>query len=117
WLLMWMMSVSLWRTDAQRTMRRWSQHQTDLLGRIADGSLNPDLVRRASLATTARMALSIFGATNALVTLRRPDGSIVRYQATRDRYRLNPPIDPQAFPVQQSLRIPIYSTPGHADSR
>ena len=116
WLLMWIVSVTLWRTDAQRTMRRWSQHQTDLLGRIADGSLDPDLVRRASLATTARMALSIFGATNALVTLRRPNGEIVRYAAARDRYRVNPPVDPRAFPAQRSVRIPIYSKPGHADS-
>ena len=116
WLLMWVISVRFWRGDALRTMRRWGQHQTDLLGRIADGSLDPDLARRASLATTARMALSVFGATNVLVTLRRPDGDVVRYQAARDRYRVNPPLDPRAFPVQRSLRIPIYSTPGHADS-
>jgi len=116
WLIMWVASVSLWRADAQRTLRRWGQHQADLLGRIADGSLEADLARRASLATTARMALSIFGATNVLVTLRRPDGDVIRYQAARDRYRVNPPIDPRAFPVQRSLRIPIYTTPGHVDA-
>lgn len=116
WLVLLFASIRLWRRDALRTLSRWSRHQSDILGRIADGSLDPDLARQASLAVTSRMALSVFGATRALVAVHRPDGSVVRHLAVADTYAQPATTDYYDLTDLPSLRIPLYPIPGHRDS-
>jgi ABC-type Co2+ transport system permease subunit len=116
WLILLFASIRLWRRDALRTLGRWSRHQTDILGRIADGSLDPDLARQASLAVTSRMALSVFGATRALVAVHRADGSVVRQLAVADVHAQPATSDYHDLTDLASIRIPLYPAPGHRDS-
>jgi len=116
WLILLFASIRLWRRDALRTLSRWSRHQANILGRIADGSLDPDLARQASLAVTSRMALSVFGATRALVAVHRFDGSVLRQFAIADVHAQPATPDYHDLTDLPSIRIPLYSTPGHRDS-
>ena len=73
WALLWLASLGLWRREAIKTMALWAQHQTEVVGRLADGSLDPELAERAALRTTTRMAISVFGATRALSVVTHHD--------------------------------------------
>ena len=59
WLILWYASIRLWHRDALRTLSMWSVHQSEVVSRLADGSLRPDLAARAALPITARMGISI----------------------------------------------------------
>ncbi|MGB0244748.1 MAG: hypothetical protein ACPGCP_06905, partial [Candidatus Nanopelagicales bacterium] len=76
WALLWLASLGLWRREAIKTMALWAQHQTEVVGRLADGSLDPELAERAALRTTTRMAISVFGATRALSVVTHHDGRV-----------------------------------------
>ena len=115
WLILWYVSIRMWHRDAQRTMRLWSAHQAEVLGRLADGSLSPDLAARASLPVTARMAVSVFGATRAMAILDDARGHVTSHLAAVDRYDNAPAPDPLSLATLPHLRIPIYAVPGHAN--
>ena len=75
WLMLWFVSIRIWRRDALRTISLWSAHQAEIVARLTDGSLSPDLAARAALPTTTRMAVSIFGATRAMAIVDDGRGS------------------------------------------
>ena len=115
WLILWYVSIRTWHRDALRTMRLWSAHQAEVLGRLADGSLSADLAARASLPVTARMAISVFGATRAIAILDDARGHVTSHLVAVDRYDNAPAPDPMSLATLPHLRVPIYAVPGHAN--
>ena len=115
WLMLWYFSILLWRRDALRTLALWAAHQTEVVGRIADGSLDPVLAGRAAAPTTARMAISVFGATRAMVVSQDSDGEISTVLVGADVFPDAPPPDPRSLVSLPHMRMPIYPLPGHAN--
>ena len=116
WLTLWFISIRLWRRDSLRTLMRWGRHQAEVINRIADGSLSPDLAARAALPVTARMALSVFGATRALVVLDDGRERTQQFFVGADLYGTAAPTDPASLAGVPHLRIPLYVQPGHANT-
>jgi len=75
WGLLWLASIAWWRHDARVLLAAWRSHQAEIMRRLADGSLSPELAARAALPTVTRVALSTFGATRALGVMELPDGT------------------------------------------
>ena len=116
WLILWVVSIRLWRRDSLRTLMRWGRHQAEVINRIADGSLSADLAGRAALPVTARMALSIFGATRVLVVLDDGRGAATPYFVGADLYGTSAPTDASSLADVPHLRIPLYAQPGHPNN-
>ncbi len=116
WLILWIVSVQMWRRDAQRTLTRWGRHQAEILSRMADGSLEPELAARAAVSITGRMAISIFGATQALVLLDNGRGSVSRQYVSAGLYDNAPAADARSLAAVQHETFPLYAVPGHPNS-
>lgn len=116
WLILWYASIRLWQRDAVRTMALWSGHQAQLAGRLADGSLDADLAARAAAPITARMAVSVFGATRAMVVLQDGRGENSSVLVGADLFANSPDPDPRSLVELPHLRMPLYPVPGHPNS-
>lgn len=112
-LLLWFVSIRMWVHESLRTLSLWAQHHSEVLGRIADGSLSPDLAARAAVPITARMALTIFGATRAMVVLDDGRGRTITHLAAVDVYPHGPRPDPRDLADPGALRLGLYPVPGH----
>ena len=113
WALLWLASLGLWRREAIKTMALWAQHQTEVVGRLADGSLDPELAERAALRTTSRMAISVFGATRALSVVTHHDGRVSDDFVAVDQYENAPPADRRSLVSPKTLTMRLYPEPGH----
>lgn len=111
WLALCCGSIVMWRRDAAHTLALWQQHQAQIVVRLADGSLHPDLARRAALPTVARMAVSVFGATRALSVIDDGHGSVGSTLVTADRYDGSPAIDAGALDVTPHLHLHCIPSP------
>ena len=116
WLILWYASIRLWRRDALRTMALWSAHQAEIVARLTDGSLRPELAARAALPVTTRMAVSIFGATRAMAVVDDGHGSVTSNLVGVDVYDNAPAPDPRSLATLPHLRMPLYSVPDHPNS-
>ncbi len=107
WLLLWALSISIWRTEAKRTLSLWRSQQSVILTRLSEGSLDPDLAAKAALNITSRMAAVVFGATRVLTIHDDGDGSISQSLVRTDIY----PGSPETLPVtpagRSGMRIPL----------
>ncbi len=113
WLVLWFASIRLWVRDANRTLALWGAHQSEVMTRIADGSLSPELAARAALPITARMAVSIFAATRAMVVVDDGRGHVTTQLTAADVFANAPQAEPKDLVGSKSLRIPLYPVPGH----
>jgi hypothetical protein len=113
WLVLWFVSIRMWRRDALRTLALWSAHQSAIVARLADGSLSPELAARAALPITTRMAVSVFGATRAMAVVDDGRGHITNHLVAVDLYDNAPAPDPKSLVVLPHLRLPLYAVPGH----
>lgn len=113
WLILWYLSIRLWQREAVRTMAMWSAHQARLVGRLADGSLDSDLAVRAAAPITARMAVSVFGATRAMVVAQDARGETSTVLVGADTYANGPDPDPRTLLDLPHLFMPLYPVPGH----
>lgn len=115
WLLLWVISISIWRTEARRTLALWRSQQSVILTRLADGSLDPDLAAKAALSITSRMAAVVFGATRVLTINDDGEGHVSQGVLRTDVF----PGAPEALPTTPSARsgilIPL-SVDGRATS-
>ncbi len=116
WLILWFISIRMWRRDAQRTLDLWSAHQAEIVTRLTDGSLSPELAARAALPITTRIAVSIFGATRAMAILDDGRGHITSNLVAVDAYDNTPPPEPRTLAALPNLRMPLYSVPGHPNT-
>ncbi len=116
WLLLWYVSIRMWRRDAQRALALWSAHQAEIVGRLTDGSLSPELAARAALPTTARMAVSVFGATRAMAIVDDGRGQVTNTLVAVDIYDNAPAPDPRSLVTLPHLRMPLYPVPGHPNT-
>ena len=116
WLLLWYASIRLWRRDALRTLGLWAAHQSEIVTRLTDGSLSPDLAARAALPVTARMAVSVFGATRAMAIVDDGRGHVTSTLIAVDVFDNAPAPDPRSLAALPHLRIPVYPLPGHANT-
>lgn len=116
WLILWYASIRLWYRDAQRTLGMWSEHQSEIVNRLADGSLSPDLAARASLPVTSRMAVSVFAATRVMTVLDEGPGQVRTVLVAVDRFDQGAPPDPRSLVDLPHLRMPLFAVPGHANT-
>ena len=116
WLMLWFVSIRIWRRDALRTISLWSAHQAEIVARLTDGSLSPDLAARAALPTTTRMAVSIFGATRAMAIVDDGRGRSTSHLVAVDLYDNAPAPDPKSLTSLPHLRLPLYAVPGHPNT-
>ncbi|MDO9485929.1 MAG: hypothetical protein Q7K25_07690 [Actinomycetota bacterium] len=112
WLLLWCASILLWRRDAKRTLTLWGEHQSQIVVRLADGSLSNELARRAALPTVARMAIAIFGATRAMSIVDYGGGQMNTYLLARDRYDSAPALDATALRAFPHMHVNCYPNSG-----
>ncbi len=112
WLILWYASIRLWRRDALRTLALWSTHQAEVVARLADGSLRPDLAARAALPITTRMAVSVFGATRAMAIVDDGRGQVTSHLVAVDIHDNAPAPDPASLATLPHLRMPLYAVPG-----
>jgi hypothetical protein len=113
WLLLWFVSIQMWTRDAMRTLRLWADHQSEVMGRLADGSLSAELAARASIPITARIAASVFGATKAMVVLDNGRGRVTTHLVAVDRYANSPQPEARDVLVEPSMRMEVYPAPDH----
>lgn len=113
WLILWFVSVRLWERDAMRTLTMWATHEAEIMTRLADGSLSADLAGRASVPITARMAVSVFGATRVMIVVDDGRGHLNPHLVAVDRFDNSPEPDPRAMTLRPNMRLPLYSTPDH----
>jgi hypothetical protein len=116
WLLLWIASISVWRAEAERTLRLWGTHQVEIATRLADGSLAPDLAAKAALPTTSRMAIVIFGASQALTVHDDGRSRPQRHLAFADRHERIPRVVPESSVLLSGLRVPVYSSNSSANA-
>ena len=116
WLLLWWVSIVVWRRDATRTLAIWSAHQTQIVNRLADGSLSADLAVRASLPVTTRMAITVFGATRALTVVEPTPGEVRSLLVAVDQFDSAPPVDATALTLHPNLRLSCSPLPGQTPS-
>lgn len=107
WLVLWAISISIWRTEAKRTLALWRSQQSVILTRLADGSLDPDLAAKAALNITSRMAAVVFGATRVLTINDDGHGSISQGVLRTDIYPGTPDSLPESPSGRSGLRIPL----------
>jgi hypothetical protein len=113
WLVLWYASIRLWQRDALRTLALWSAHQAEVVGRLADRSLDPELAGRAALRITTRMAASVFGATRAMTVLSESRGDMVSDLIGVDVHSNGPAPEPRSLITLPHLRMPLHPTPEH----
>jgi hypothetical protein len=113
WLILWFVSIRVWRRDALRTLALWSAHQAEIVARLADGSLSPELAARAALPITTRMAVSVFAATRAMAVVDDGRGHVSNHLVAVDLYANAPAPDPKSLVTLPHLRLPLYAVPGH----
>jgi len=116
WLLLWFVSIRLWVRDATRTLVLWGAHQSEVMTRIADGSLSPELAARAALPVTARMAVSVFAATRAMVVVDDGRGHVTTHLTAADIHPNAPKAEPRDLVGHRHLRLPLYPVPGHPNT-
>lgn len=116
WLVLWYASIRMWRRDALRTLALWSAHQAQLVSRLTDGSLSPDLAARAALPVTTRMAVSVFGATRAMAIVDDGHGHVGTHLVAVDVYDNAPAPDPRSLATLPHLQMSLYPVPGHPNS-
>ena len=116
WLILWYSSIRMWRRDALRTLALWSAHQAQIVARLTDGSLSPDLAARASLPVTTRMAVSVFGATRAMAIVDDGHGQVTSHLVAVDMHPNAPAPDARSLASLPHLRLPLYTVPGHANT-
>lgn len=107
WLILWAISISIWRTEASRTLALWRSQQSVILTRLSDGSLDADLAAKAALNTTSRMAAVVFGATRVL-TISDNGAGIVGQSLVRADVYPGAPEHLSASPSGRAgMRIPL----------
>ncbi len=116
WLVLWFAAIRLWVRDATRTLTLWGAHQSEVMTRIADGSLSPELAARAALPITARMAVSVFAATRAMVVVDDGHGHLTTHLTAADIHPNAPKAEPKDLIGHRSLRLPLYPVPGHTNT-
>lgn len=116
WLALWVLSIHLWRRDAARTLTRWGRHQAEVINRLIDGTLSPELARRAAQRITARMALSVFGATRVLVVVDDGHGTTERHFVGAARFGSVPPEGPSSLAGVPNVRMSLFADPGHPNA-
>lgn len=116
WLILWYASIRLWRRDALRTLAMWSTHQAEVVARLADGSLRPELAARAALPITTRMAVSVFGATRAMAIVDDGREHVTSHLVAVDIHDSAPAPDPRSLATLPHLRMPLYAVPGHLNA-
>ncbi len=116
WLILWYASIRLWRRDALRTLALWSTHQAEVVARLADGSLRPDLAARAALPITTRMAVSVFGATRAMAIVDDGRDHVTSHLVAVDIHDNASSPDPKSLATLPHLRMPLYAVPGHPNT-
>jgi hypothetical protein len=116
WLILWYASIRLWHRDALRTLALWAAHQSELVTRLADGSINAELAARAALPITTRMAVSVFGATRAMAVLDDGRGHVTRHLVAVDVYDGAPAPDPRSLTSLPHIGLPLYPLPGHPNT-
>ncbi|MHB1166198.1 MAG: hypothetical protein ACYC3K_13370 [Candidatus Nanopelagicales bacterium] len=115
-LALWFVSIRMWVHESMRALGMWAAHQSEVMARIADGSLSPELAARASVPVTARMAISVFGATRAMVVLDDARGHVGTHLAAVDAYPHGPKPDARDLAEPGTLRLPLYPVPGHPNA-
>lgn len=105
WLALWCGSIWIWRREAMRILFMWSEHQVQIIARLASGSLSPELASRAALPTVTRMAISIFSATRALTVVEDSEGQISTHFVATDRYASSPPVGVSALNAHPHLHL------------
>ena len=107
WLLLWAISISVWRFEAKRTLALWRSQESVILTRLADGSLDPDLAAKAALSITGRMGAVIFGATRVLTIHDDGAGGVSQSLVRTDVYPGTPDTLPASPAGRSGLRIPL----------
>ena len=115
WLLLWALSISVWRTEARRTLALWRSQHAVILTRLADGSLDPELAAKASISITSRMAAVVFGATRVLTIAEDGGGKVSQSLVRVDVYPGAPESVPATPSGRAGMRIPL-STDGRTTS-
>ena len=116
WLILWFISIRMWRRDAARTLALWAAHQAEIVTRLTDGSLSQELAARAALPVTTRMAVSVFGATRAMAIVDDGRGHVTSHLVAVDLYDNGPPVEARALATLPHLGMPLYSVPGHPNT-
>jgi hypothetical protein len=116
WLLLWVASIALWRAEAERTLVLWASHQVRIATRLADGSLSPELAAKASLPTTSRMALVVFGGMQALTVHDIGSGAPKKNLAVTHRYERTPRERLEQVVALSALHIPLYPSSEQANT-
>ena len=116
WLLLWVGSIGLWRAEAERTLVLWASHQVRIATRLADGSLSPELAAKASLPTTSRMALVVFGGMRALTVHDIGSGTPKKSLAVTHRYERAPRERLDQVASLSALQIPLYPSSEQANT-
>mgnify|MGYP006963601069 CR=1 FL=1 len=107
WLALWAISISIWRTEARRTLALWRSQQSVIFTRLADGSLDPDLAAKAALSITSRMAAVVFGATRVLTINDDGEGNMSQGVVRTDVYPGTPESHPTSPAGRSGMRIPL----------
>jgi hypothetical protein len=115
WLALWAISISIWRTEAKRTLALWRSQQSVILTRLNDGSLDPDLAAKAALNITSRMAAVVFGATRVLTVHDDGAGNVSQSIVRTDIYPGAPESLPTSPAGRSGMSIPL-SVDGHTTS-
>jgi hypothetical protein len=113
WLALWFVSIRLWTRDANRTLRLWAEHQAEVTGRLADGSLSAELAARAAIPTTARIAATVFAATKTMVVLDDGHGHVTSHLVAVDLFANSPLPEARDVLLEPSMRIEVYPAPDH----
>lgn len=112
WLALWLLSVLAWRRDAEHVLAAWRKQQAEVLRRIAEGSLSSELAARAALPTATRVAVAIFGASQARAVVSLPDGTRRSSMATAELSRNGLPAELVNVEYAPQRRIPLGSPDG-----
>ncbi|MFM8154491.1 MAG: hypothetical protein ACKOAF_00225 [Actinomycetes bacterium] len=107
WLLLWAISISVWRIEAKRTLALWRSKQSVILTRLADGSLDPELAAKAALNVTGRMGAVVFGATQVLTIHDAGGGGVSQSLVRTDVYPGTSDTLPTSPSGRSGLRIPL----------
>jgi hypothetical protein len=112
WLTLWFAAVIAWKRDARRVLSAWRRQQAEVLRRIAEGSLNPDLAARAALPTATRVAVAIFGGAQARASMVLPDGTRRTSTASAALHPHGLPAELLDIEAAPHRRLPIGSLDG-----
>lgn len=116
WLILWFVSIRMWRREAQQTLRMWREHQAEILVRLSHGTLNAELARKAALPTTARLALGVFAATRSMTIMRSPTAPTDSCIASNGIFENSPPAKARDMLKRPNLYISLNSTPDQTEN-